>query len=322
MKKLLSMLLVFALACGCLCVAEDVTLTDAAGRTVTLDKLPEKIVSGYYISTSLLIALGLKDKLVGIEAKADTRPIYALAAPELLALPNVGTAKNFSMEGCLALEPDLVILPKKLTSAADELSGFGIPAIVVNPESMQELIDTVKLLGAATGTDEQAEKLLNAYDSMSAKAASFADKPVSVYLAGNSGILRTAGSEMYQNTLLTMAGGVNVAAELSGASWQDISYEQLLAWNPEVIVIASDAVYSADDIYADAALAGLDAVVNKRVYTIPGDVEAWDSPVPGAMLGSLYIASVLYPDSYGESEFISDVNGFYESFYGVKPYEN
>ena len=55
------------------------TVTDQAGRTVTFEKAPEKIASSYYISTSLLLALGLKDKLVGIEAKANTRNIYKLA---------------------------------------------------------------------------------------------------------------------------------------------------------------------------------------------------------------------------------------------------
>lgn len=57
------------------------TLTDQAGRQVTVDARPERLVSGYYISTSLLIALGLEDKLVGVEAKADKRAIYRLAAP-------------------------------------------------------------------------------------------------------------------------------------------------------------------------------------------------------------------------------------------------
>ena len=80
-----------------------VTLTDQAGREVTIEEEPQKLVSGYYISTSLLIALGLEDKLAGIEAKADTRPIYALSAPELLELPSVGTAKEFDLEGCAAL---------------------------------------------------------------------------------------------------------------------------------------------------------------------------------------------------------------------------
>ena len=91
-----------------------VTITDHLGRTVEITRMQETIVSGYYISTSLLIALGMEDKLVGIEAKADKRPIYKLSAPELLDLPNVGTAKEFNLEATAALKPDLVILPVKI----------------------------------------------------------------------------------------------------------------------------------------------------------------------------------------------------------------
>ena len=54
--------------------------------------------------------------------KADSRPIYAMSAPELLALPDVGTAKEFNMEGCIALEPDLVILPARLRDSADTIA--------------------------------------------------------------------------------------------------------------------------------------------------------------------------------------------------------
>ena len=75
-----------------------VTVTDQAGREVTIDSEPEKIVSGYYISSSALIALGAEDRMVGIEAKADKRPIYQLSAPELIDLPSVGTAKEFNLD--------------------------------------------------------------------------------------------------------------------------------------------------------------------------------------------------------------------------------
>lgn len=68
------------------------------GREVTLDAEPERLVSGYYITTSYLTALDLEDKLVGIEAKAGTRELYQLAAPELPSLPNVGSLKQFNLE--------------------------------------------------------------------------------------------------------------------------------------------------------------------------------------------------------------------------------
>ena len=136
-----------------------VTITDQAGREVNISQEPQKIVSGYYISTSLLIALGKADSLVGIEAKADKRPIYALSAPELIELPNVGTAKEFDLEGCAALEPDLAILPLKLKDAAATLSDLGIPTILVNPESGELLNEMIHIVSAATNTASEAEAL-------------------------------------------------------------------------------------------------------------------------------------------------------------------
>jgi len=111
-----------------------ITLTDAAGRSVIIEDEPQTLVSGYYISTSAIIALDLDQRMVGIEAKADKRPIYRLSAPALIELPNVGTAKEFDLEGCAALNPDLVILPLKLKDAASSLEALGIDVLLVNPE--------------------------------------------------------------------------------------------------------------------------------------------------------------------------------------------
>ena len=297
-----------------------VTLTDAAGRQVTIETEPETLVSGYYITTSMLIALGQQDKLVGIEAKADTRPIYALAAPELPELPSVGTAKEFDLEGCAALEPDLVILPLKLQESAEALEQLGINALVVNPEDMDLLEETLDLLGQATGSSERAHALMDYNAETEAEMAQLladAEKP-SVYLAGNSSYLSTAGSKMYQNTLIELGGGENVAAELEDDYWADISYEQLLAWNPDVIVIAADADYTKEDLLADSQLAGLTAVQNGAVYALPSSFEAWDSPVPSGVLGIRWMASALHGDLYSLEQFRQDAADFYKEFYGVE----
>ena len=65
-------------------VSYPLTVVDQGGREVTIESEPQTIVSGYYISTSLVLALGQGDKLVGVEAKADTRDIYRLSAPEII----------------------------------------------------------------------------------------------------------------------------------------------------------------------------------------------------------------------------------------------
>ena len=300
--------------------AFPVTVTDQLGRSVTLEQKPERLVSGYYISSSLLIALGLEDQLVGIEAKASQRPIYAKSAPELLDLPNVGTAKDFSIEGTLTLEPDLVILPARLKDAIETLSGMGLTVLAVNPETGDLLDDAIRLVGAATGTTERAAALLAKSDALARKAQAFAvaaDGPAKrVYLAGNSALLSTAGPAMYQSTLLSAVGANNVAAELKDNYWAEISHEQLLAWQPDLIVLVPEAIYSVADVLADPALADLAAVKNQQVYQMPKDYEAWDSPVPSGVLGQLYLASILYPDQYSQADFEQDVVDFYEEFYG------
>lgn len=319
MKKILSLLLAVLLvvSAGVCALADSVTLTDQTGREVVVEETPSRIVSGYYISTSALIALGLQDSIVGIEAKAAKRPIYSLSAPELIDLPNVGTAKEFNLEGCIALKPDLVILPKKLKDAAATLSELGIPVLLVNPESQEELEDMIALLGEATGTEERAAEILSYMDDvcdyLDEKLAD-AEKPT-VYLAGNGSLLTTAGSNMYQSGMVTLAGAENVAAEIEDTYWAEISYEQLLKWNPDVIVLASDASYSVEDVLADENLADCTAVKNGAVYQMPGDVEAWDSPVPSGILGSVWLASVLHSDIIGE-EGTDIINDFYQDFYG------
>ena len=295
-----------------------VTVTDQAGRQVTIESQPETLVSGYYITTSLLIALGLQDELVGIEAKADTRPIYALSAPELLELPSVGTAKEFDLEGCAALEPDLVILPLKLESAADSLAELGIPALLVNPEDQALLNEAVTLIGTATNTQARAQALLDfsaEQEQRLADTLAGAETP-SVYLAGNSDFLSTAGDAMYQSDMIRMAGGVNAAAEITDTYWAEVSYEQVLAWDPDYIVLASDAGYTVDDVLADPNLAGCAAVENGNVFQIPGDAEAWDSPVPGGILGAVWLSSVLHPDLCPEADSLAVIDEFYQTFYG------
>ena len=297
-----------------------VTVTDQAGREVTIEKEPESIVSGYYISTSLLLALGLKDKVTGIEAKASKRPIYKLAAPEFLELPNVGTAKEFDLETCASLSPELVILPMKLKDAAQSLSELDIPVLLVNPESEAQLEQMIELVSTATNTKENADALLSYIDEkkeMLEKDLSGVDAK-SVYLAGNSSLLSTAGPAMYQSGLIELAGGKNAASEITDTYWAEISYEQLLAWDPSYIILASDAEYTPEDVLNDENLKECTAVKNGNVYAIPGDIEALDSPVPGGILASIWLAGILHPDQVSTDTYTKEMNSFCRYVYRRK----
>lgn len=298
---------------------DNITVTDQLGRKVTISGKINRIVSGYYITTSMLIALGLQDKIVGVEAKAKSRPIYSLSAPQILKLPNVGTAKQFDHEGCLALKPDLVILPLKLKESVEELDRLGIKVLGVNPENMELLKETISLIGKATGTDEKALKLITYYDDKmkDIQDATRNENHKKVYLAGNSALLSTATSKMYQNTLIKAAGGENVAAGINDTYWAAISYEQLISFNPDIIIIVPFAEYSKDDVLNDKKLQGLNAIKNKTVYKMPEKFEAWDSPVPSGILGIMWLESILNENEYSFDTFKSDAVSFYKNFYNI-----
>jgi iron complex transport system substrate-binding protein len=272
----------------------------------------------------LLIALDLDEKLVGIEAKANKRAIYKLAAPELIDLPNVGTAKEFDLEGCAALEPDLVILPLKLKGAVETLEGLGIDVLLVYPENQELLTGMIHMIAAATNTEDKAAELLGfttAQETYLAETLAGAETP-SVYLAGNSSFLSTAGNTMYQSDMIRLAGGVNVAAEIADTYWVEIDYEQLLTWNPEYIILASDASYTVEDVLADPNLADCTAVVNGNVYQMPSKAEAWDSPVPSGILGALWLANVLHNDLMTDADCAAKIDEYYETFYDFTYSEN
>ena len=308
-------------------VTYPVTVKDMAGREVTIEKQPERIVSGYYISSSACIALGLTDKMVGIEDKSAKRPIYKLAAPALIDLPNVGSAKAFDLEACIATEPDLVILPMKHKDIAQTLQEMGIATLLVLPESHEQLIEMFTLIGTATNTVKQAEKLISYYNTKLSTVTELTrdipdDKKPVVYLGSTGDILRTAPREMYQASLITTAGGKNAGDVLEGSSWTDVDNETFLTMNPDIIVIPTDnfAVsspdYTAEDVMNNPTFSDVTAVKNGAVYQMPVGYEAWDSPVPSGILGTLWMLKTLHPELYPAEQFAADVNEFYTVFYG------
>jgi len=295
--------------------------SDKLGREVTIEEEPKTLASGYYISTSLLIALGVQNELVGVEAKADKRNLYSLSAPEIQSLPSIGTAKEFDLEGCAALAPDLVIVPAKLKDSIPQMEEMGLTVLAVKPENQAGLFGAIELLAQATNTTARGEELEMAIDSnlaALAEAVAGTDAP-SVYLAGNSSVLETAGPAMYQNTMIENANGTNAAASVEDTYWAEVSYEQILDWNPDYIILASDAEYDVDSVLNDAALADCTAVKESHVYQLPHAVEAVDSPVPASFLGSVYLASVLHPEQVTEEYYHAAADEFYGSFYGFTP---
>lgn len=297
---------------------QEKTVIDQAGREVTISRPIEKIVSCYYTATSSLIALGVDDRLVGIEIGAEDRQIYTATANHLVDLPAVGSGKSFNMEETLALNPDLVIMPTRLMEYIPTLEEADIPVIVVSPESDQDLIEMFELLGETISIEDEVSKLTAFYEEKLNEVKSLgleADK--NVYLSANSSYLSTATNQMYQHYLIEIAGGNNVSGEIEDTYWATISAEQLINYNPDIWLIPNGASYNVDEIYADVALQDVTAVQNEDIYIIPSVLEGWDYPTPSAILGILWTTHTLHPDTYTEDMLHENIIEFYEEFYGI-----
>ncbi|MDB2101636.1 ABC transporter substrate-binding protein [Clostridium paraputrificum] len=329
-KKIISLFILgilmstFVVGCGSNNVESKdnkVTVVDQLGREVELDGTPEKIISSYYISTSLLINLGVQDKLVGIEAKAKTREMYKKVAKELIDLSAVGTSKEINIEECANLNPDLVIIPTRLKEFIPKFEELNIPVIAIEPETLDQFKETVKLIGKAVGKEEKANKLVNYYDDTISKVKELnknLTEKQNVYLAGSDSVLKTCTSKMYQNYMFEVCGGENVTKELTDGYWTTISVEELVKKNPDVIYMVGYASYSKDDILKDERLKGINAIKNNKIYVFPSTLEAWDYPTPSSMLGILWLENNLHPDLYSKEDYIKDAKDFYKEFYDIE----
>lgn len=298
----------------------EIIITDHLGREVKIEGPVERIVSGYYISSSMLIALGLEDRVVGIEAKPEIRAIYELAAPTFLELPTVGSVKEFDLEGAAALKPDLLVLSVRHKDSVESLENLGLNVVAINPESMEELEEALDIIGKVTDTEERANKLKEYYSKKTEELTKLIEgrERKDIYFAGNSDVLTTASSKMYQGSIISNAGGNNVAADIDDTYWATISYEQLISYNPDVIIGAAGASYSADDIKNDDKLKSIKAVENGDVYIIPSRFELWDSPIPSGIIGTMWVTSILHEEVYPFDKFKDEASDFYKEFYGVE----
>lgn len=181
-------------------VSEGFIITDQAGRKVNFDKPAEKAISGYYIATSTVIGLGQKDKLVGVEMKADQREIYKQAAPEILELPAMGNKKSFNVEAAIKTRADVAFLPIALKSYVGKLEDAGMKVILLNPETQTEYDEAVNLIAIALGAREEAQNYFNYRDVLMEKYITDTGVAKKVYMSGSS-LLEGAGSDMFQNSL-------------------------------------------------------------------------------------------------------------------------
>ncbi|PTA67062.1 ABC transporter substrate-binding protein [Deinococcus arcticus] len=205
------------------------TLTDDLGRKVTLKAEPRRIVSMLPSTSETLCALGVCDRLVGVDDYSDY-PAY------VTTLPKMGGLYNPNVEAIVARKPDLVLV-SKYGKLEGPLTQAGITVLAVNPETYDEVFSKTLILGKIVNREAQAKALVTSMKREIAKVEiltkTAVKKPTAYYEIDPTPY--SIGPNSFMGTLLTKAGARNIIPASMG-DFPKVDPEFIVKQNPQLIL--------------------------------------------------------------------------------------
>lgn len=247
------------------------TLTDQMGRQVTIEKLPERIVSLAPSNTEILFDLGLEDKIVGVTDFCD----YPEAAKNK---EKIGGFSEPNIEKIVSLKPDLILANDIHQKPIEELEKLDIPSVVLDPKDFDDMFISIEVIGKATGQDDEALTLVNnlkvRMENVEAIVAKLTtDKRPKVYYELWPSPITTTGPGTFVDDIIQRAGGENIAGDAKKA-YPQYSQEMIVAKNPDIIIFShhGSSNQSAEDILQRQGWESIEAIKNKKVFYVDENI--------------------------------------------------
>ena len=302
-------------------------ITDSAGREVEIPSEITKIAPSGPLAQIVLYTVS-PDKLAGLAADFSNEAKQYIDE-KYWGLPKFGQfyGKNASlnMEALIAEAPDVIIdigeAKKTVKEYMDALQEqLNIPVIFVEA-TLPTMADAYEMLGDITGEKEQAGKLADycraeiGKADQNAAAIADADRKSVYFGLGEDGLHTNAKGSIHAD-VIDRIGAVNAAdvEAVSSGGGSEVSFEQVLLWNPDLIIVDSQKLY--DTLTADPMWQELDAVKNGKIFKIPTAPYSFMSSPPSVnrMIGIEWLSSLVYPEIY-TSDIREEVKNFYQLFY-------
>lgn len=270
------------------------SIVDDYGRTVTLDGIPERIVSVSPTPTEILYSIGAGSQLVGADNYSD----YPDEANDL---PRVGDAFELNTEVIIALKPDLVVcgdlVPRQLDGFSEEQ---GIPYVVLADRTVEGVLKTIRLAGIITGHVDEADQLAASLsarvDAVTAKtlAVNVSKPKVLVETWSWGTLVSTFGPGSYGDDVIALAGGTNIA-KYTASEYPSLEWEFVIAQNPDIDVYTASSTDSSTIASRDG-WANITAVQQNKIYSIDDDLVSRY----GARLidGLEELAAIIHPELF------------------------
>jgi iron complex transport system substrate-binding protein len=299
------------------------------GRTVTIPSDVQKVVTTSPPMTAMVYMLA-PDKLVGLNYQwADIEKDYIDSKYQ--DLPVVGGwfgRQDGNYEEIISIGPNIVIegamgdVDSVLLNERQEKFG-AIPVVGVTDNSdVTKITTSIEFMGKLLGEEDKANKLIDVTNKYLDKANSVSNsipetEKKRVYYAQGPEGLQTDPRGSLHAQLIDIVGGNNIAdVQLQdGVGQVEVSIEQVIKWNPEVIITTDTSFYN--KVYNDPKWRNIKAVKEKQVYLSPQSPFKWFDRPPGAniILGIPWTAKVIYPDKYSDINLKEEVKNFYKEFY-------
>jgi iron complex transport system substrate-binding protein len=313
--------------------AETREITDMAGRKVTVPAAEniESVFSAGPVA-AIFLYMVVPDKLLGWNYELNDVE-KSIILDKYQDLPNFGMGDAVNYEAVIAANPTIAINSGKINdtmvSDCDALSeSLGIPVVAVDNE-LNNSAEAFRFMGELLGVEDHAEELAQYAEQVFTDINALSDIPeekkVSVYFGNGEDSLETAPRGSQHAQILDAINAVNVAdLELGDGSRVQISAEQLLAWDPDVIVVNGEpkadksGSSAAEDILSNPDYASLKAVQDQKVYGTPNVPFSWvDRPAgPNRLIGMRWFSALIYPE-YIKCDINEEIHKFFDLFYHV-----
>ena len=282
---------------------KEITLVDDMGNVVVLNEPPERIVSLAPSNTEMLFAVGAGDKVVGVTDVCD----YPYNFTAWIEAGNMSTIGNYwqpAVEPIIELDPDLIFASTASEDAAATLRNLGYNVLIVEPKTINGVLEAVLLIGRATGNHVEASQLVSELreriDAVANTAADAASIP-KVYHEVYGPDIQTAGPGTFIDELITLAGGENIFHD-AVTSFPIVSSETVIEKDPDVIIFPN--MYMGlipwgtyDDIASRPGWDSITAIQNGNFYIIDASIISRSGPRLVDALEEL--AVMIHPELFG-----------------------
>lgn len=309
--------------------AQTMSMTDQNGRSVSVPVPVQRIASLVIPGASMVMTLDRStERLVGINpaAREDMQQgmlgRFFPAAPRIAAnMATEGFAPN--IEALMNARPDVVLQwGDRGESIVRPMEQMGLNVLTLKYGQTDYVTQWFRLIGQATGRQERGNRLAawieQEQQSLRMQVAAIApsQRPRVLFLYRYHGGVQVGGMGTNMDHDIRLAGGINVAGAVKGNA--AVTKEQIVAWNPEVILLANlDSHLVPDDLYHDPILSVTTAVQARRLYKMPRGGFRWDPPSQETPLAWRWLAGLLHPERFALQGFRERVRNTYQDLYAA-----